>query len=229
MSVVGAVAEQQDRPAYVRFERRPVEDKKASLAAGRYVAKDVDYALITPPYSKDCIHIKVDQWIQNMDNDVRNGRFPAAWRDQYMVQLQAWRNGQELPPVGTPIRGWTVLSPAQVENLTRINILTLEDLAGVNDEGLRRIGMGALDLKNKAIAALQAAKDHGPLIQQVSSLQAENTSLKTQLASLTEKVELLTAAMEKNTDAPVAVVSRNDSISADDILPESEPVNRKKK
>ena len=230
MSVVGAVAEQQDRPAYVRFERRPVEDKKASLAAGRYVAKDVDYALITPPYSKDCIHIKVDQWIQNMDNDVRNGRFPAAWRDQYMVQLQAWRNGQELPPVGTPIRGWTVLSPAQQENLTRINILTLEDLAGVNDEGLRRIGMGALDLKNKAIAALQAAKDHGPLIQQVSSLQAENTSLKTQVAALTEKVELLVAAMEKNADAPVAVVSRNDeSISADDILPESEPVNRKKK
>lgn len=229
MSVVGAVTEQQDRPAYVRFERRPVEDKKASLAAGRYVAKDVDYALITPPYSKDCIHIKVDQWIQNMDNDVRNGRFPAAWRDQYMVQLQAWRNGQELPPVGTPIRGWTVLSPAQQENMTRINILTLEDLAGVNDEGLRRIGMGAQDLKNKAVAALQAAKDHGPLIQQVSSLQAENTSLKTQVAALTEKVELLVAAMEKNADAPVAVVSRNDSISADDILPESEPVNRKKK
>lgn len=231
MSIVGAVSERGDRPAYVRFVRRAVEDKAASLREGRYVAKDVDYALITPPYSKDCIEIKVSQWKLNMEQDVANNRLPAEWRDNYLKQHDAWSNGQELPPVGMAIRGWTVLSPAQQETLIRMNILTVEDLAAINDEGLRRIGMGAMDLKNKAVAALQATKDHGPLIQQVSALQGENKSLKEQLAALTEQVTLLNRAVAAQAIAPhVAVVERSEtSISADDILPESEPVNRKKK
>lgn len=225
MSVVGAIQEQQDRPAYVRFERVPVEDKKESLAQGRYVAKDVDYALITPPYSKDCIRIKAKQWIENMDMDLKNGRIPQSWRDQYLKQYEAWQNGQELPPVGTPIRGWGVISPAQQETLIRLNIMTVEDLAGINDEGTRRIGMGAIELRNKAKAWLAQLADKGPLTNKVASLETENASLKTTVETLAAQVEEL----KKLVAAPQAVaVSRETGISADDILPESDKPTRRK-
>ena len=52
---VGELISREERPAYVRFERRPMEDKAASIREGRYVAKDVDFALVTPPYSNDCV------------------------------------------------------------------------------------------------------------------------------------------------------------------------------
>lgn len=226
MSVVGAVADRSDRPALVRFVRRAVENKKESLAQGKFVAKDVDFALITPPYSKDCIEMKVDQWKMNMEQDARAGRLPTEWRDHYLKAFEAWQNGQEMPPNGTPIRGWGTLSPAQQEMLIRINILTIEDLAGVNDEGMRRIGMGSLDLKRKATAWLEQMKDKGPLTEKMAAIQAENDSLKTQVDLLREKVDqLLARAPQEHVSV---AVQRDEAITADDILPESEPVKRKK-
>lgn len=228
MSVVGAVQERQDRPALVRFARRAVEDKKATLEQGKWVGKDVDFALITPPYSKDCIEIKVEQWKQNMMQDVKAGRLPQAWQEHYLKAHEAWQNGQELPPTGTPIRGWGMLSPAQQEMLIRINILTIEDLAGINDEGVRRIGMGALDLKRKASAWIQQVNDKGPLTQKMAAVEAENDSLKTQVALLTEKLDRLIASIPAQAFVQAQAPRNDEAITADDILPESEPVKRKK-
>jgi hypothetical protein len=220
---VGAVAERTDRPALVRFKRVVIEDKAASLAEGRFVGKDVDYALITPNYSKDCLEIKVTQWKVNMEADVRAERMPKDWQDTYLRMYQAWLNGQELPLNGAPIRGWGVLSPAQQENLIRMNILTVEDLAGVNDEGMRRLGMGGLDLKNKATAWLQQLKDKGPLTQEVAALKNENAQLLNIVEQLQETVKALEARIPaaQPVAAPVQI-----GISADDIMPEDEQTTR---
>lgn len=195
MSTVGEVIDRKDRPAYVRFERVPVEDKAASLKAGHYVAKDVDYALITPPYSKDVFKIKVEQWKANMKQDVHNERLPQSWMDRYLEDFNRWQNGQEIPLVGTPIKGWGVISPAQQETLIRMNVLTIEDLAAINDEGVTRIGMGAIDLKNKAKAWLAQLNDKGPLTQEIAAVKAANTLLEGSIASLTRQVEELTSQL----------------------------------
>jgi hypothetical protein len=180
-----------ERPAYVRFERVPVEDKPASLAAGHFVAKDVDYALITPPYSRDVIRIKVSQWMLNLEQDLRNERIPRQWIDQYKEAYRAWQNGQEIPLRGVPIRGWGVISPAQQETLLRMNIMTVEDLAGINDEGIRRIGMGGTDLKNKAVAWIKQLDDKGPLTQENAALKREIDVLRAANVVLEETVKRL--------------------------------------
>jgi len=59
---------------YVRFERVAVEDKAGSLAAGHYVALDVDMANVTPPYSKDIMKYKVLNWFEQLKTDSMNGR-----------------------------------------------------------------------------------------------------------------------------------------------------------
>lgn len=196
MSAVGEVSERKDRPAYARFERRAKEDKAASLKAGHYVAVDVDYALITPPYSKDVVELKVESWFKNMVLDVQNGRMPQSWSDQYHDAYDKFCRGEEIPLNGTAIKGWGVISPAQQATLIRYSILTVEDLAGVNDEGVRRIGMGSIELKNKAIAWLAQLRDKGPLTVEVAAVRAENETLKAQLATLAAQVATLLAARE---------------------------------
>lgn len=222
MAVVGEVAARETRYAYVRFKRVAVEDKAASLAQSRYVAKDVDYALITPPYSKDVAEIKVSTWLATAENDVRNGRVPAEVLKSWKEAHTAWLNGQEMPLRGTAIKAWGVISPAQQEMLIRMNILTVEDLAGVNDEGLRRIGMGSMELKTKAVAWLQQLNDKGPLTIEIAQVRAENTQLKASLDTLSTQVEQLRRMIPHM--APVSEpASVTLSISADDILSESEP------
>src|SRR5574343_1167622 len=221
MNAVGEVAGREDRPAYVTFERIAVEDKAASIAAGHYVARDVDYVNVTPPYSKDIWKSKVTQWFDNMKQDVQNGRLPREWMEGYVRKYEAWKNGQEIPLEGTAIKGWGVISPAQQETLLRLNILTVEDLAGVTDEGAKRIGMGAMEHKSKARAWLAQLHDRGELTVKMAALEQENALLKGTIESLTDKVNKLVQALEGS--APRVTV---DVPEIADILPEPEPPAR---
>lgn len=221
MDTVGNVLERTERPAYVQFERRPIEDKAASLEQGRFVAKDVDFALVTPPYSKDQVVSRIDRWKENLENNVRLGKIPKEWRDHYLKAYDAWKNGQELPLNGTPIKGWGMISPAQQEMLVHIKVLTVEDLAGINEEGQRRIGMGALDLKNKAVAWVSQNKDKGPLTQEVALLKNENAQLKASLDALQKQVERMSS--QPLTAQPQTIESGTNGISSTDILDEPTP------
>lgn len=226
---LGDVSNREDRPAYVRFERRPLEDREASLREGRYVAKDVDFALVTPPYSKDCVEYKVTTWLTNMERNVRDGRIPEKWADMWKDALQKWRNGQEVPLNGTPILGWGVISPAQQQTLIAMNCLTVEDLAQVNDEGLKRIGMGGLELRNKAKNWLSSVKDHGGLTLQMSALQQENINLKASVEGLKAQVDALKSMIPQNQPTqvfhPPNEISASDLLEPDDVNPvEQDPV-----
>jgi len=223
MSSVGDVMSREERPPLVRFERRPVENVAESVKQGRYVATDVDFALVTPPYSKDCIVHKVSSWLEIVKKNVRDGRTPQSWLDQWKELYRRWQNGQEMPLNGTPIKGWGVISPAQQEMLININCMTVEDLAVVNDEGIRRIGIGAMELKNKAVAWLASMKDHGAVTQKMAALEHENTTLKTSLDTLQRQVEMLKAMIPQQ-HAEVVVQRAPSEITADELLDGNVPL-----
>ncbi len=187
--------------------------------------RDEDYAIITPPYSKDEVVKGADQFIEDTKRKAAMGIILPEQADRFVRQYDAWKNGQELPLVGTPIRGWPVLTPAQQENLIKVNIPTVEYLAEANDEGLRNIGMGALELKRKAIAWLAQAQDKGPLTQQMAAIQGENDMLKISVATLTKQVEQLVAQRAQEV-APLPPMSN--AISASDILDTPEPKRGKR-
>jgi len=233
MSAVGEMIDRKDRPAYVRFERRAIEDKLASQREGRYVSKDVDFALVTPPYSRDVFEQVAGDWLKQMEQEVRNRRLPQEWYERYVQTYERWKKGEEMPLDGTPVKGWGMISPAQQKNLIALNILTVEDLAGVNDEGCRRIGMGASELRDKAKAWLSQTKDKGPLTMENAALKAENRALKTQVeslegkvASLTERVEaLLRGGLDPQYHFEPRVAARDEGITAADII---EPAEQKR-
>lgn len=208
--------ENPDRMPFVRFERRPIEDKAATLAAGHYVAKDVDYALVTPPYSKDVMHHKVVDWFGQLKVDVANGRIPAEWVEKIKQSYEAFKNGQELPVDGFPIKGWGIISPAQQETLIKMHILTVEQLAAATEEGIRRIGMGGLELKTKADAWLKQIKKSGPATVEIAALKKENAELHAAVSMLEEKVEALTKLAKRQADD--GPITHGTGISADDLM-----------
>jgi len=191
---------QEERPAYVMFEMRAVEDRAATIKNGYYSTKDAEYALITPPYSKDCVEMECAVWLKKNDDDERNGRIPASWRDKWRQAYDAWKSGQELPLDGHPIKGWGVISPAQQANLLQVGVKTVQDLAAANDEGLRRIGMGAVDLKNRATAWLKAESGPGKAAQEIASLKADNVRQAATIKQLVDTVEELKAMLPKRVD-----------------------------
>lgn len=229
MSAVNDIVDREERPPYVRFERRSVEDKKKSLEAGHYVGKDVDFALITPPYSKDCVEIPVARWFENQQRYVMNGRTPKAWLDNWKNGYEAYKKGEEIPLNGTPIKTWQAISPAQSKTIVAAGILTVEDLAACNDEGLRRLGMGGRDLISRAKSWVKGSSDIGKLALENSTLLKENEGLKTTIESLEGKVRELQRMLElKEKDIPkeTTVDVPRETISAEDILNwDGTPVN----
>ena len=223
---VGSLANKKEIPAHVRFEVRTVEDKSATKAAGKYVAKDVDYVIITAPYSegKENVHQKVSDWMVSMEQEVSTGRMHAEWADRYKMMYRKWKAGQEIPLDGTPIKGWGVIAPALQETILRCGIHTVEELANMNDTGMRSVGMGAQDLKNKAVAWLAQLQDKGPLTLEIAALKREKEQMKGQVETLMRQVDALQKLVPTGPVAtpPVAVPTK-DAITVDDILPPAQP------
>lgn len=182
---------------YVSFVTMPKEDKKQSERLQRYVAKDVDYARITAPGTRDLQIEELPRWWDKLYQQVQAGRMPQAWVDKWKAAHAKWKQGQDLPPDGTPIKGWGVISPAQQDTLIRANVLTVEDLAQATSEAIAHVGMGAVQLKRKAEAWLKQMGDKGPLTMEVAKVKQENDLLKKNLETMQEKMDELKARLEQ--------------------------------
>ena len=207
------------KPAYIEFSTVPKVLTKQSEKEGRYIAIDEDRVTVRQIGSNDSTIFKVDTWLAQNRIDMQQGRLSPMHKDYYEDAYKRWKAGQEIPVQGTPIKTWPVLSPSQVGALIAVHVRTVEDLSTLNDEGLRRIGMGAIDLKQKAQAWLAQAQDKGPLTMEMANLKKENALLKASLDSVMEQVKALQ-------HQPAAAPST--TIAADDII-DPPPVTEKRK
>lgn len=196
---------QENRPPYVQFEFRPVEDRAASQEAGHYVAKDVAFAIVTPAGSRDRHEKIAEEWLTNMAEQVQQERLPAEWLAHYRALYKAWKEGREVPESGTSIRNWPVASPAQIETLLNLRIRTVEDLAACNEEAIARMGMGGRALKQKAVDWLASASGNGKDVEAITALRAEFESLKLtneRLQQQNNELQRKIVAMAGNGQAP---------------------------
>lgn len=183
--------EMKPRPPYVTFETRAVEDRSKSIELGRPAYKDVDFAFITPMGSKDRIELIVHEWFKMLETEVKDGRFEQTWLSGYQAAYEAWKKGLEIPLEGTALRDWPGLSPAIMRTLQDVGIRTVEDVAGMNEEAVGAVGMGARALKQRANDWLMNSKEVGKASEQMSALRSENENLKVTLETLQKEVAKL--------------------------------------
>ena len=223
MNPILEVHERKTIRSWVQFELRDVEDREASKREGKYVGRDVEYVLITPAYGKDDVHKKVSVWKEDLYTKLQGGFISQEDYNFYIAKYEAWKKGLEAPPNGTPIKGWGICSPAQQKLLLSIGILTVEDLSTINDEGIRRIGMGGVELKRKAIARISQMQDKGPLTQKMAAVEAQNDNLKIQVETLMKQVHQLSELAKQAQTVPVPSASQDVTIAD---LVDEEPVKR---
>lgn len=178
----------QARPPFVEFKRVAIRDVKRSEEAGRHVTKDVDFAFIMQPGSKDVVERIATDWLDMLKVKVLNGApdaYPEEWVNAFHNKYKAWQEGLDAPLNGTSVREWPVLSPAQAENFIALRIPTIEDVAAMTEDAMRHFGMGGRELKEKAIqwmtgqdAAAQAMQENATLKEQLAELKAQVAELK---------------------------------------------------
>lgn len=170
------------------FETKSVEDRAASIEAGHYVGKDVDYAYITPAGSKDRIERVVSEWLPQVRVDVEQGRLPQEWADHYNRIYRSFKEGTAAPVNGIPVKDWPGLSPSMFKTLQSLHLLAIEDVAAANEETIARLGMGGRALVQRARDYIAASKDVGQVAERASATAAELEASKAREASLREQV-----------------------------------------
>jgi len=168
--------EKQEVIPHARFVMLPFKNKRASIEAGHEVYVDKPYIEILK-HGGDINTFAV--------NDEFKKRYPDKW--------EAFEAGQEQPKVGLPLEKWPGCSRAECENLKRVNLFTMEDVAGAPSNAIEAYGMGGVELKKKANAYLAAAKDNGALVSKMEDLENK-------LILLTEKNQQLEGMLNSRTE-----------------------------
>ena len=167
-----------ERPAFIEFETRAFEDRAASQKDGVLRYKDVDIVIVRSPGSTASeFEAVAEDWL-NLRREARDQYYPA-----YKQHFEAWKEGKEPTVIGTPLEKWPGISPAEVKNCKACHVLSVEDLAAVNEDGLRRIGMGSRTLKDRAKAWLESASQ-GQVAEELASLRVQVESM---IGALAEK------------------------------------------
>lgn len=170
----------EERLPHITFEMRPIEDRNESVAKGRMVYKDVEFAIISPQGGNSVVEREV--------NDDIKARFGVAY--------EAWKKNEEPPLNGTSVKMWPSISPSEVKNLLSARILTVEDLAAANEQMLQKVGIGARALQAKAKAWMNAANNTGKVAEEVNALKVELEAERESKNELMEVVAKLKAEVD---------------------------------
>lgn len=192
------ITQMAERPPYVQFETRTAEDRDASIREGRYIARNIDYVLITPAGSKDVVERAADEWLKEVNRKATQNppSYNPIHAKHFNDLFDAWKANREMPESGTPIRGWQMLSPAEQENVLSANVRTVEDLSALNEQGLTRIGMGARALQAKARDWLEAANNTGKVSAEVNALKIKTDQQAKQIEELVQTNRELMAELK---------------------------------
>lgn len=155
---------------HVRFYMHPVKDEAASIEAGRPVYKDVEF---------------VEKFAPGNSNNIPRGKVTDMDRRIFAAQYAKFKQGDQEQIVGTPLTEWSLITRSQVEELAYIKCRTVEQLAEINDQACNAMP-GLYDLKRKAKAFIERAKDNAP----IEKLMKENADLLARVASLEESLKL---------------------------------------
>lgn len=216
------VKSMEERPPYVRFELRAIEDRDATIKAGHFVGKDVIFALVTPRGSKDVHEAIAEDWLAKLAREVQEERFPANWLEQYKQLYSMYKSGVEAPIAGMSLKNWPGITPSQLRTCHALRLYSVEDLASTNEEAIQALGMGARALSEKAKQYLLAAAGPGAaastIVAQtaaIADLTARNELLEGQVRALITKVGGL-----NDVAAPPSNVA---SITRADLLEDRQP------
>lgn len=159
----------------IKFFMKPVEHPAKSKAAGRPIFEDREFVSIIFPGDNKREHVAPAHEMHFSSHHRRQ----MTYAERFQPIYDAWKATGAEAGGGTPLSAVTFLTPARVEELRAARVLTVEQLAGLPDVTIKRLGMGARDLVEQAQAYLKAAEG----VSQVAAMQTQIDELKQMLAA----------------------------------------------
>ena len=154
---------------YVKFYRQWVRNNFKSKEEGREVGSEQDFVMIICPGQPK--------------TEVRR---KASEQDkmQYAQEWSAYQQGKENQIAGTPIELLPGLAHGMADALKAIYIYSIEQMAGLPDLSLQKVGMGGADIRERARAYLnKTSAETTALRQQLAEMQAEMEAMREQMAA----------------------------------------------
>jgi hypothetical protein len=167
-----------DQGLFVQFYMEAIKNEEESLAQGRPIFNDREFIKIIPVGDR---------------NTVICEPVTEEHRHRFANQYAAFKNQQIQPQSGTPLEEWAPLTKSQVMTMKAVNVHTVEQLAAVSDGNLTNLGMGARELREKAIVYIETAQSNAmPLAaqQKINDLEKQVEALKNQLAGFERDPEV---------------------------------------
>lgn len=165
-----------DSKLYVVFHMSAVKNGFRSEQEGRPIFDDIPHCRIHVPGDKTTV---VDEPV----TDEHKMRFPVQW--------EKFQKGMTQSPEGTPLEQWPQLTVGQVQEFKALNVLTVEQLAGMADTQAQRF-MGGNELRRKAATFLKVAKDSA----EAQRLATANAELERRLAEQDDLIRQMAARIE---------------------------------
>lgn len=175
-----------------RFEWDKVEDVAKSKELGRRFFKD----RVVCRFIKQGGDIVLKVWQDgNLDPAFENAHFKPRSMDSVDIEnartirnvFEEFMRVGEQREEGFPVREWSAITRAEAENLIGLGLGTLEKLA-VADDSVLRDYTGLMQLKTKAKAWLDDAKDKGIMANKYEAAVKELEGAKEEIADLKEQL-----------------------------------------
>ena len=115
-------------PNHARFYKHPVLQGFESRKAGREIYKDEDFVEIQIPGQKNTI---MNRAVQGHD------------KIEYPIEWNAYEKNAGEAVVGSPIGHLPGMSPSKEMELKGLGIYTVEQLVGLSETGIQKVGHGA--------------------------------------------------------------------------------------
>jgi len=171
-------AAEADKTLLVRFFYKMVTNEFKTREAGHAIFDELPYISIIIPGQRN------SEFVSPV-NETHKARFPEHYK-RFLQQ-------REQAPEGMPLEEWPMITRPMAEEYKFHNVHTVEQLAAIADTSLDKIGMGALELRKKARAFLETAKDTA-LVQRLAVERDEQNAL---IAQLQESNKQLEAGLEE--------------------------------
>ena len=176
---VGREAEA-DANLLVKFFHKEREDVDATRKEGRPMYREIEYMEIRIPGKRDAQVCR-----------------PATERDKqrFPRHYDMFKQRVAMPNEGTPLSEWPQISRSLAEELSFLQIKTVEQLVSASDTHLSRIH-GGLGLKQRAEAFLKYA-DQTKLVAEKEALQTKLADQDAQMAAQAAQMAEMQAAIAK--------------------------------
>jgi len=123
-------------------------------------------------------------WIAQLKDKLKNGWVSQEYFDFCEKALDRFMRNEDAPVVGIPLVEWRGAPESIKKKAIDIGINSVELAAEMTEEAMQAIGIGARDLKNKAIAFIEADKAPNKAAQKIVNLEAKNAALMERLEAL---------------------------------------------